>query len=120
MLEKLIWMHVNEIQNKISGVLLCNDVIVEILCRSVKLLALAKLSSRKRIWLPKNEIEFLRIKLNARKWSWMAVNEIACIFFEIDTGVQKAINFVAKLKDHSLIWIKNYEIGRENLFFGSI
>ena len=32
-------MHINEIENKITGVLLCNDVIGEIVCGSVKLLA---------------------------------------------------------------------------------
>ena len=75
-------MHINEIENKITDVLLCNDVYSEFVYPFVKLLALStKLSERKRNWLLKNEVELQKMNLSEQKWSRMPENEIVCIFF---------------------------------------
>ena len=75
MLLNLNWMHINEIENKITDVMLYNNICSEFVCHSVKLLRLClKLSEQKRIWLPKNEIEFLKMKLSEWKWNRVSKN----------------------------------------------
>ena len=57
-LQNLNWMHRSEIENKITNVLLCNDVYNEFVNHFVKLLALStKLPEWKWNWLLKNEVE---------------------------------------------------------------
>ena len=52
MLQNLNWMHINEIENKITDVLRCNDVYSEFVYYFVKLLVIhTKLSELKRNWL---------------------------------------------------------------------
>ena len=92
-------MHINEIENKITGVLLRCDVYGEFVCHFVKLFALStNLSARKRIWLLKNEFEFLKMKFTERKWNRMPENEITCIFFEIDTGMLTSNQFRCEIE----------------------
>ena len=75
MLPNLNWMRKNEIENKITDIKLYNDVCGEFVCHSVKLLGLIpKLSEQKRIWLLKNEIEFLKMKLSEWKWNRVPQN----------------------------------------------
>ena len=99
MLQQLNWMRINEIENKITGVLLRSGVYGEFVCHFVKLFALStNLSVRKRIWLLKTEIEFLKMKLSERKWNRMPENEITCIFFEIDTGMLTSNQFRCEIE----------------------
>ena len=94
MLQNLNWMHINEIENKVTDVLLRNNVYGELVCYFVKLLEHStKLSAQKRIWLLKSEVEFLKMKLSEWKWNRMPENEIACIFLEIDTGMLTSNQF---------------------------
>ena len=99
MLQKLNWMHINEIEMKITDVLLPCDVYGEFVCHFVKLFALStNLSARKRIWFLKNEFEFLKMKLSERKWNRIPENEITCIFFEIDTGMLTSNQFRCEIE----------------------
>ena len=99
MLQQLNWMRINEIENKITDVLLRSGVYGEFVCHFVKLFALGtNLSVRKRIWLLKTEIEFLKMKLSERKWNRMPENEITCIFFEIDTGMLTSNQFRCEIE----------------------
>ena len=99
MLQKLNWMHINEIENKIDDVLLRCDVNGEFVCHFVKLFALStNLSTLKRIWLLKNEFEFLKIKLSEQKWNRMPENEITCISSEIDTGMLTSNQFRCEIE----------------------
>ena len=107
MLQKLNWMFISENENEITNVLLRSDVYCEFVCHFVKLVALStKLSARKRIWSIENEVEFLKMKLSERKWNRMPENESPVFSLKLTRACQQAINFVAKLKDHSLIWMK--------------
>ena len=68
MLQKFELNNINEIENKITNVLLCNDVYSEFVYHVVKLLELSmELSERKRNLLVKNEIELLEKNLSERK-----------------------------------------------------
>ena len=92
-------MLINEIENEITNVLLRSDVYDEFVCHFVKLVVLStKLSTRKRIWSPENEVEFLKMKLSERKWNRMPKNEITCIFFEIDTGMSTSNQFRCEIE----------------------
>ena len=99
MLQQLNWMRINEIENKITDVLLRSGAYGEFVCHFVKSFALStNLSVQKQIWLLKTEIEFLKMKLSERKWNWMPENEITCIFFEIDTGMLTSNQFRCKIE----------------------
>ena len=63
---------------------------------------LYKIFEQKRNRLLKNKVELLKINLSERKWSWMPENEIVCFLF---WNWNRYINFVVKLKYHSLIWM---------------
>ena len=92
-------MLINEIENEITNVLLRSDVYDEFVCHFVKLVALStKLSARKQIWSPENEVEFLKMKLSERKWNRMHENEITCIFFEIDMGMSTSNQFRCEIE----------------------
>ena len=102
MLQKLNWMFINEIENKITNVPLRIDVYGEFVCHFVKLVAFStKLSAQKRIWSLENEVEFLKIKLSEQKGNRMPENEIACIFFEIDMGMSRSNQFRCEIENES-------------------
>jgi len=53
------------------------------------------------------------MKLKDQKWNWKTRNEVErmnmklfAFFLKLKREFKEAINFVAKLKDHSLIWMK--------------